>query len=128
MLNDATSKVAASLETASNLAARGVDISESHEVEHFFLGSTEKITKLERSLIDAGYSIDDAFELKLEDSELEEEPMFGLLVSHALDEDTLRNVITACCRAADLANIEYDGWDVDVSRWGLEATPNEEGE
>jgi len=109
-----TFDTASSLELIADLSAKGVDLAEDHDVEHFFIGSAERGIDLADQL---GASFRVASVTRYDDDEF-----VGITLVQPIDEANLLQAIDAACRAGDEVGLAYDGWDVDVSRWHLKSS------
>ena len=112
MRNDPARKIPRSLDLVEDLARRGVDLSQDHAVEHFFVGGANHARAVGELMGEGGYTVCEA-----PNSQSDED--FSVLVSQPIDGESITRAIVDSCRIAEAKGLGYDGWDVDVSRWKL---------
>jgi len=110
--NEPARKIPRTLQLIEQLEKDGVDTSEDHEVEHFFVGSADHATAVAELFGEGGYTVSKALNSQSEQD-------FSVLLSQPIDGKTITRSIIDACQIAEARDLGYDGWDVDVSRWKL---------
>ena len=106
-------KLDPSLGIVGQLRDAHLDLSQARSVSHLFVGPTAKLKLLKATLTRLGFQA----------AQIQGSKRLLVITSATVDEPWVRSTLLKMCAAAEQAQVEYDGWDVDVEADKITSQP-----